>query len=135
MFVWGITGVRYSLSYIYYELLLAIFQYILYTPLLYCTGSLYYIPVHIVYSITLLYRRPILYSSTYCILHYSTVQAAYTLVYAILVASSLCYLLITWSNQHMQSTIVTAFWPFQVSRDHLIYYHYRMAQMFDGTKF
>ncbi|XP_065919164.1 uncharacterized protein [Dysidea avara] len=42
------------------------------------------------------------------------VEAAYALVFAILVTSALCYLLITWANQHFPATIVTAFWPFQV---------------------
>ena len=36
------------------------------------------------------------------------------IVYAIFVASALCYLLITWANMHVSSTLVTAFWPLQV---------------------
>eukprot|EP00118_Oscarella_pearsei_P020650 m.225208 g.225208 ORF g.225208 m.225208 type:complete len:357 (+) comp40011_c1_seq4:39-1109(+) len=36
------------------------------------------------------------------------------IVYAIFIASALCYLLITWANMHISSTVVTAFWPLQV---------------------
>jgi drug/metabolite transporter (DMT)-like permease len=40
--------------------------------------------------------------------------AWYALVYAVFITSALCYLLITWANLHLPSTIVTAFWPVQV---------------------
>ena len=36
------------------------------------------------------------------------------LVYAVIIASSLCYILLTWANAQTSATIVTAFWPFQV---------------------
>ena len=42
-------------------------------------------------------------------------QSVYALIYAIFITSALCYLLITWSNVHLSATIVTAFWPTQVS--------------------
>ena len=43
------------------------------------------------------------------------VQSAYALVYAIFINSALCYLLMTWSNLHLSSILVTAFWPVQVT--------------------
>ncbi|XP_065919167.1 uncharacterized protein [Dysidea avara] len=42
------------------------------------------------------------------------IEAAHSLVYAVIISSALCYLLITWANQHLPATIVTAFWPCQV---------------------
>ena len=42
------------------------------------------------------------------------IQSVYALVYAIFINSALCYLLMTWSNLHLSSTLVTAFWPVQV---------------------
>lgn len=45
----------------------------------------------------------------------SPTQAWYALVYAVFIASALCYLLLTWSNLHIASSVVTAFWPLQVS--------------------
>ena len=41
-------------------------------------------------------------------------QTWYALVYAVFITSAFCYLLITWANLHLPSTIVTAFWPVQV---------------------
>lgn len=43
-------------------------------------------------------------------------QSAYALVYAIFITSAACYLLVTWSNMHLPTTIVTAFWPLQVHK-------------------
>ena len=42
-------------------------------------------------------------------------QAAIPLVYAIFVAAALCYMLLSWSNKHVSPSVVTAFWPVQVS--------------------
>ncbi len=44
----------------------------------------------------------------------SPFQSAYALVYAIFITSALCYMLITWTNLHLSTTTVTAFWPAQV---------------------
>ena len=40
-------------------------------------------------------------------------DAFYCLVYAILITSSMCYLLLSWCNMQAPSTIVTASWPLQ----------------------
>ena len=48
----------------------------------------------------------------YCLLR--SMQTWYALVYAVFITSAFCYLLITWANLHLPSTIVTAFWPVQV---------------------
>ena len=40
-------------------------------------------------------------------------EAFYCLVYAILITSSMCYLLLSWCNVQVPSTIVTASWPLQ----------------------
>ena len=42
-------------------------------------------------------------------------QVTYPIEYAIFIASALCYLLITWSTMQISATLVTAFWPLQVS--------------------
>lgn len=42
-----------------------------------------------------------------------SVEAIYCLVYAILITSSMCYLLLSWCNMQVPSTIVTASWPLQ----------------------
>lgn len=36
------------------------------------------------------------------------------LVYAVIITSNLCYILLSWANSRTNSSIVTAFWPFQV---------------------
>lgn len=41
-------------------------------------------------------------------------ESSYALVYAIFISSALCYLLMTWSNLHLSSILVTAFWPVQM---------------------
>ena len=41
-------------------------------------------------------------------------QSLTPLIYAVLVTSSFCYLVITFANKHISSTVVTAFWPGQV---------------------
>jgi drug/metabolite transporter (DMT)-like permease len=41
-------------------------------------------------------------------------ESLYALVFAIFITSALCYLLITWTNMHLSSSIATAFWPVQV---------------------
>ena len=46
-------------------------------------------------------------------------QSLYALVFAIFITSALCYLLITWTNMHLSSSIATAFWPLQVYLPHL----------------
>lgn len=48
------------------------------------------------------------------LLLWSLMKAVYALIYAIFIASAMCYLLITWSNIYLSATIVTAFWPTQV---------------------
>lgn len=40
-------------------------------------------------------------------------EAFYCLVYAILITSSMCYLLLSWCNMQAPSTFVTASWPLQ----------------------
>ena len=47
-------------------------------------------------------------------------EEAIPLVYAIFIASALCYMLITWGNMHVSPSVVTAFWPLQVSVGQLI---------------
>jgi len=42
-----------------------------------------------------------------------SMEAFYCLVYAILITSSMCYLLLSWCNMQVPSTIVTASWPLQ----------------------
>ena len=42
-------------------------------------------------------------------------EEAIPLVYAIFVASALCYMLITWGNMLVPASLVTAFWPLQVN--------------------
>jgi drug/metabolite transporter (DMT)-like permease len=46
--------------------------------------------------------------------YYIPTPSLYALVFAIFVTSALCYLLITWTNLHLSSSIATAFWPVQV---------------------
>ncbi|KXJ22509.1 WAT1-related protein At3g45870 [Exaiptasia diaphana] len=41
-------------------------------------------------------------------------EEIYPIIYAIFVASSLCYMLITWCNMQISATVVTATWPLQV---------------------
>ncbi|KAK3734154.1 hypothetical protein QZH41_017124 [Actinostola sp. cb2023] len=41
-------------------------------------------------------------------------EEIYPIIYSIFIASSLCYLLITWCNMQISATIVTATWPLQV---------------------
>ena len=41
-------------------------------------------------------------------------RAIYSIIYAIFITSALCYLLITWCNMQISSTVVTATWPLQV---------------------
>ncbi|KAJ7386995.1 hypothetical protein OS493_003957 [Desmophyllum pertusum] len=40
-------------------------------------------------------------------------EAFYCLVYAIVITSSMCYLLLSWCNMQVPSTVVTASWPLQ----------------------
>ena len=42
-----------------------------------------------------------------------SMEAFYCLVYAILITSSMCYLLLSWCNMQVPSTMVTASWPLQ----------------------
>jgi drug/metabolite transporter (DMT)-like permease len=46
--------------------------------------------------------------------YYIPTESLYALVFAIFITSALCYLLITWTNMHLSSSIATAFWPLQV---------------------
>ena len=41
-------------------------------------------------------------------------EEVYPIVYAIFIASALCYLLITWCNMQISASLVTASWPLQV---------------------
>lgn len=41
-------------------------------------------------------------------------EEIYPIIYAVFVASSLCYMLITWCNMQISATVVTATWPLQV---------------------
>lgn len=41
-------------------------------------------------------------------------EEIYPIIYAIFIASALCYLLITWCNMQISASIVTATWPLQV---------------------
>jgi len=41
-------------------------------------------------------------------------EEIYPIIYAIFIASSLCYMLITWCNMQVSATVVTATWPLQV---------------------
>ena len=41
-------------------------------------------------------------------------NTVYPLIYAVFIASALCYMLITWCNMQVSSTVVTASWPLQV---------------------
>lgn len=41
-------------------------------------------------------------------------QAVYPLIYAVFIASGMCYLLITWCNSMISTSVVTATWPLQV---------------------
>jgi drug/metabolite transporter (DMT)-like permease len=41
-------------------------------------------------------------------------EEVYPIIYAIFIASSLCYLLITWCNMQVSASVVTATWPLQV---------------------
>ena len=43
-----------------------------------------------------------------------SVHIVYPLIYAVFIASALCYMLITWCNMQISSTVVTASWPLQV---------------------
>jgi len=43
-----------------------------------------------------------------------TSATVYPLIYAVFITSALCYMLITWSNMLVSSSVVTAFWPLQV---------------------
>ena len=55
-------------------------------------------------------------------LYYVTTPSAFyisakewlALVYAVIITSNLCYILLSWANSRTNSSIVTAFWPFQV---------------------
>ena len=42
-----------------------------------------------------------------------SIEALYCLVYAIFITSSMCYLLLSWCNMQIPSTVVTASWPLQ----------------------
>ncbi|EDO32650.1 predicted protein, partial [Nematostella vectensis] len=46
--------------------------------------------------------------------HHIPREEVYPIVYAIFIASALCYLLITWCNMQISSSLVTATWPLQV---------------------
>lgn len=41
-------------------------------------------------------------------------QALYSLTYAVLITSVVCYLCLSWANFNASSTLVAAFWPLQV---------------------
>ena len=43
-----------------------------------------------------------------------TKEEVYPIIYAIFIASALCYLLITWCNMQISASLVTASWPLQV---------------------
>ena len=55
-------------------------------------------------------------------LYYVTTPSAFSisakewlaLVYAVIITSNLCYILLSWANSRINSSIVAAFWPFQV---------------------
>ncbi|KAI6661180.1 WAT1-related protein [Oopsacas minuta] len=55
-------------------------------------------------------------------LYYVTTPSAFfisqeewlAIIYAIIITSNLCFILISWANSKTSATIVTAFWPFQV---------------------
>ena len=44
---------------------------------------------------------------------YVTHNVWVVLIYAILITSSFCYIIVAWANSRTTSSIVTAFWPFQ----------------------
>ena len=45
---------------------------------------------------------------------YLSLEERIALIYAIVITSCLCYVLLTWANSQTSASIVTAFWPFQV---------------------
>ena len=55
--------------------------------------------------------NPLLSSDYHCVQQ----QSYYALAYAVFITSAFCYFLITWSNKYLPSSIMTAFWPMQVS--------------------
>lgn len=46
--------------------------------------------------------------------HLQANGVVYTLIYAVFIASAMCYMLITWCNMLVSSTLVAASWPLQV---------------------
>lgn len=61
-------------------------------------------------------------------------QSLYALAYAIFITSAFCYFLITWSNKHLPSSIMTAFWPMQVAYiDSSMTYWYMLSDSLFGT--
>ena len=76
---------------------------------------------HPIWVITWTYMTGSIFISSASLYYASTPEAFYlsqeewiALIYAIFITSCFCYSLITWANSQTNTSIVTAFWPFQV---------------------